>query len=195
MARKKKEIKEKAEIKSTGGIGYQGRVSVKVMNGKKVIASRTSHNTGCAKLWEFICKCISGSFIWNERPCRLALFGLLDSDDKPDNPKFTNDSLISSIIPVQIVSPLQEAVDESGQPIDGKQVVFSFSIPSTYIFGTEIYKLALCPQTITDFTSKDDLDAYYLFKNDEGNWVPFDLEDFRGNFSLVVEWTMVITNK
>lgn len=195
MARKKKEIKEKAEVKSTGGIGYQGRVSVKVMNGKKVIASRTSHNTGCAKLWDFICKCISGSFIRDDRPCRLALFNRVDNDDMPDDPKFTDSSLISSIIPVQMVSPPQETVDENGQPINGKQVVFSFSIPSTYIFGTEIYKLALCPQTIANFTSKDELDAYYLFKNNDGNWDPFSLEGFSGNYSLVVEWIMVFTNK
>jgi hypothetical protein len=47
------------------------------------------------------------------------------------------------------------------------------------------------------FTEQDNPCAYYLFTKDgEGNeWEEQELEDAIGNYSLVIEWAMTVSNK
>ena len=49
------------------------------------------------------------------------------------------------------------------------------------------------------FTENNSACAYYLFTKDGSNstkeWEPQELDDVTGNYSLIIEWTMEVSNK
>ena len=79
MAKKKTKTSENnnqiASGVTTTGIGYQGNLTVKLTNGKKVLSAKTYHNAGTKELFKFICNCLAGNFATSSRPCRIQLYG------------------------------------------------------------------------------------------------------------------------
>jgi len=53
---------EKTEAGAATGLGYSGKVTIRVVKGNKVIATQTNHNSGGSRLFEFFAKCLVGDY-------------------------------------------------------------------------------------------------------------------------------------
>ena len=79
MATKKKTKAEQRLDKDLHAFGeqnisYQGRVSVKIQRGNKIISSKTYHNSGMPSLFKFLANCLAGNISANGRPVKIKLF-------------------------------------------------------------------------------------------------------------------------
>ena len=174
-------------------VSYSGKVTLKIKRGNKVLTSKTFHNSGTNKLFKFIADALAGNFNVDLRPTQIKLFGLQsDPDDLPATPKFTKNCSISTYI---IASP---AVATAPVASGGYAITYHFSIPSSYITGDKIYKMALYPRKVSNIET--DMCAKFLFiKPDETNdtsfvWYPQELAVNIDNYMLLVDWEMKIDN-
>lgn len=67
-------------------ITYEGLVTVKLYNGKKLLSTKTYHNSGSPNLFKFLCQCIAGNYKTADRlrPCMLKLFGFGETPASPN---------------------------------------------------------------------------------------------------------------
>lgn len=56
------------------GINYIGTIKVSVIANNKVYSSHFYHNSGKEPLFQFICNCLKGSLVENQRPKFIGLF-------------------------------------------------------------------------------------------------------------------------
>jgi hypothetical protein len=68
--------------KSKDGLSYSGNITLKLLDGDRVLAEQKYHNTGRQKLFNFFAQCLSGDFegARSARPCRVVLFKLGDGE-------------------------------------------------------------------------------------------------------------------
>ena len=218
MARKKKAKKITADLKAVGlqNIGYQGKVVVKLANSNNVLATKEYHNSGMPNLFKFLALSVAGRVGTNYnvdtlRPVKLKLFYYKAVEtayaQKPDN--FSWDTAWKATVKPIEVSPFihydttpkvsikdNEESSTSTATADDKhyETTFHFSIPFSYISGDAIHMVGIYPNNATN--PDTDVSAYYLFtKNDGKDWDPIVLDDASGNYSIIIEWTMVFTNK
>lgn len=66
-------------------IAYEGLVTVKLYNGKKLISTKTYHNAGGQNLFKFLSQCLAGNYKTAEqlRPCTLKLFNFSEQPVAP----------------------------------------------------------------------------------------------------------------
>lgn len=82
MAKKKTKKASEAEKKvektgdqaSSSNIAYEGKVTVKVLRGSKIVRSSTTHNSGQVRLFYYLCKCLVGTYSQSEAPAYLRMF-------------------------------------------------------------------------------------------------------------------------
>lgn len=93
MATKKKtKVKQKPikDLHASGeqNIGYQGKVSVKIQRGNKIISSKVYHNSGMPNLFKFLANCLAGNISANGKPVKIKLFefpsGLLNKENSDE---------------------------------------------------------------------------------------------------------------
>lgn len=197
MARKRKTKKQVAKAVELSTptekqeLSYQGKVSVKVMHGNKIISTKTFKNKGMPNLFKFISHALAGSFYSEMRPCKIKLFYtqtavegdtpiFAPSDFKWDGDNSTSKQEISPYV-VYDATPIVSYNEES------YETLFRFKIPFTWLFGNEYNIVGL-------FNSKDEICAYYLFTNNN-EWDTQKLTEAAGNYSLIIEWTMSVSNK
>ena len=200
MARKKKTTstveKEKA-TKSGMNVGYQGKLTVKINSGKTTISTKTYHNTGTYKMFKFLCDSLAGYDTAKSRPCQIRLFSATGAEkaELPNTWEY-NDELVSSpfiAVTSTNISP-KSVKDGSGKVItDAAEVTYTFKIPYAFL-SKEIYKAALYSTSVSSL--KDDKFAYFGFITNDATpvWDPIILEDRSGNYSLIIEWTIIISN-
>lgn len=70
----KKNVKETEDQASSSNIAYKGNVTVKVLRGSKVMRSSTTHNSGQARLFYYMCKCLVGTYSQSEAPAYIRMF-------------------------------------------------------------------------------------------------------------------------
>ena len=99
---------------------------------------------------------------------------------------------------VPIINNASATINEE-QPIglnttEFYNVKYSFRIPYAYIDATAasdgIYKAALYSQI---GSGTDGILAWFLF-TDSGSYDPIVSSDWTGNFSIIIEWTMTLSN-
>lgn len=207
MARKKKikqeEIKkELPAVSEKQSLQYQGKICVKTLHGDKVISTKYFKNNGLPNLFKFISHALAGSFYPDMRPCKIKLYYADDGDkdSSPQNFKWVK-TATEEATPKREVSPY---VIYDATPIVNANVAketsysttFRFRIPYHWIFGDKYNVVGL-------FTNNDVACAYYLFTKEQTAedgtitilWDDQELGNPTGNYSLLIEWTMEISNK
>lgn len=195
MARRKKQTQQ--PIKTTSAVGYQGTIKLSVQKNGKTLKSQTFHNTGDAKLFEFLGNCLAGTFDANNRPCRIRLFAKdtatgvenTDSPDTPARPHWCDDCGVSAYVLAHEAAYARVA--------EGGLVTYYFRIPCVYLDSNKakFCKLGLFPNAFTA-NPAESLSAHYLFVNDDKTeYVEQDLEEYAGkNYVLLIEWTLALIN-
>lgn len=199
MARQKKTIKkaatkavEKVAASEIQNIKYQGNVCVKTMHGNKIINTKHFKNAGLPNLFKFISHALAGSFYPELRPCKVKLYRYTNADNEDHKPanfnweESWNKNQLRETSPFVVydATPVVKFINNT------YTTTFRFKIPYHWLFEKQYNVIGL-------FTEQDNYCAYYLFtKNGEGNeWEEQELEEAVGNFSLVIEWTMTVSNK
>lgn len=192
MARKrktKKQVAKAVEVSTTTNtqeLNYQGKVSVKVLHGNKLVSTNSFKNKGMPDLFKFISYALAGSFYPEMRPNKIKLFYVdtnihrSPSDFKWNGDTATEKHEISPYV-VYDATPVTSLVRES------YETTFRFKIPFTWLFGDKYNVVGL-------FNSKDETCAYYLF-TENSEWATQRLTEGTGNYSLIIEWTMSVSNK
>ena len=194
---KKSRVKGQIITQGSQGIGYQGKISIKIMRRNKIVKTLHYHNKGLLQLFKFIGYALAGTPIENLRPCKIKLYTF--QGDKPQLSSFNWKSSFSGksgTIPPEDVSPFiiydttptVKVVPENtlGQ-IDSCDITYHFRIPFSLISSDKIYMVGLYGQN-TYSSNTGEACAYFLYTNDNGtDWEPLDLSDITGNYSLIID--------
>lgn len=178
---------------------YSGNVTIKLYDGERLLRTSKHHNTGCAKLFNFIADCLTGNFSGakSSRPCKVVLFKH-DTDypigsDKDDTVTFQPNSFNEkSRVSTKVFydTTIYPGINEDGS----SSITYHFRIPFLCLVGGErVYKVGLYPNTISDL--RTDICAYYLLAKDEENKQDFEIPTEGGNFTVIIDWTLTIKNK
>lgn len=173
------------------GLQYSGQVKVSIKQGDKLITVNTGKNNGTASLFAFIANCLAGTMIQTSKPARIQLYDL-DESETPNDPQ-TFSSPITGKISYNTTPIVKSGLVDNP---NAASVTYHFLIPYGSINGNEIYKLGLWS---VDTSGEDTPMAYYLFHNNAG-WTPITLNEKTTtnadqNYSLIIEWTLYISNK
>lgn len=201
---KKSKIKGQIITQGSQGIGYQGKISIKIMRRNKVVKTLHYHNKGLLQLFKFIGYALAGTPIENLRPCKIKLYTFQGNAPQLSsfNWKASFNGESGTIIPEDVspfiiydTTPIVKAVPENtlGQ-VDSCEVTYHFRIPFSLISSDKIYLVGLYGQN-TYSSNNGECCAYFLYTNDNGtDWNPLDLSDITGNYSLIIDWTLTIMN-
>lgn len=203
-------------------ISYAGHVCVKVNHGNNTILTKHYHNSGMPNLFKFLCNCLAGEYTDKLRPCKIKLFSYLAGDELPDEEKsklenfnwvtnFSNPSIVDEKLnPYRPVSATPFIVYDTTPVVMYKEdpqtqnkyyeTTFHFRVPFTLLSRNTIYMIGFFPNNAYE-GNEANASAYYLFTeiDDESKkavWKPLVLdESVTGNYSIIIDWTMSITNK
>ena len=196
MAKKKKTITTvlPEEITSTqlDSLAYQGKVKFQILHGDKVISTKTYSNNGLPELFKYLSYALAGVQYSALRPCKVAVFLCSMQDDFSEPTGFNWNTAIEKKALAE-VSPyvVYDATPIVASTTKGSSTTFRFKIPFNWLYRKTFNVLGL-------FTETNAPCAYFLFTEDSNgkkNWAPQSLEDVTGNYSLIIEWTMEISNK
>lgn len=191
--------KNAAEGHNSTALGYTGTLTVRLQHGKNTLSNKTYHNAGTKNLFKFLCSCLAGEFTNSDRPCRIRLFGSNGCDGTPATFSNTAENWSDSLTPI-LLNDTPATIDATAiDGISGTEYYntrFHFRIPFSYVNQSEttkIYKAALFSETSSNYQG---MLAWFLFTTEDGSaFDPIDLVDLSGNFSIVIEWTMTLTNR
>ena len=189
---------EKLAASELQTLSYQGNVCVKTMHGNKVINTKHFKNAGLPNLFKFISHALAGNFYPELRPCKVKLYRYTNADNgsnSPTNFKWdgvggawgTNQLKDVSPFVVYDATPVVK-LETTQQNTQQYTTTFRFKIPYHWLFEQQYNVIGL-------FTEQDTPCAYYLFTDEDDNWATQELEDAVGNYSLVIEWTMAVSNQ
>jgi hypothetical protein len=194
MAKKKKSTIAK-ELASTqvNSLGYQGKVQFQIMHGDKVISTKKYSNNGLPDLFKYICHAIAGTYYTALRPCKVALYYCIEDGQYKKPTDFNWEDAIKNNALIE-VSPyvVYDATPAIVPYNNSYATTFRFKIPFNWLYKKTFNVVGL-------FTENNNPCAYYLCtkENAQGSkdWNAEILDDVTGNYSLIVEWTMVVSNK
>lgn len=200
----------------TQSLNYQGTIKLSIQRGNKTLRTEVYHNSGMPNLFKFLANCLAGLNAEELRPCKIKLFKYpgADARDGMTPTNFTWSGVWQSAYkPVQVSSfvvydaapvvamKLNSEVSEELLANEGNENIldyyhyettYHFRIPSSYISDEIIHMIGLYPNGTVD---NSEVSAYYLLTDDSGKkWKATDLSDESGNFSIVLEWTLEISN-
>lgn len=209
MGRKKKETteqttkvsdqKEKETNKSTSGsIGYQGKINVKVQRGNQTVSNKTYNNNGNTNLFKFLCDCLSGYYQESSRPVKIALFNRGDTDEYPE--QFNTWNFTKS----KLSSPLTIVYSNTPKPETGNNTVsitYDFKIPYIYLTN-DVYKVAIYPFNKDVDSQKSSTgeawswSAAFGFLDEDNKWDPINISNSsKQYYTLLISWTMTLGNQ
>lgn len=194
----------------TQSIGYEGKVTIQLRKGKKIIGKKILHNEGNLPLFQFLASCVKGSYsnVESLRPKFIKIFTignaedelpLYDSFNELVNKETTN--LISLNFPLYSSEP--KIVDDA--PNNKSSVTFKFIIPFTQLSQYEnLNMIALYSQYY--FNTDENASAYIIITKMSGeNEVLGDIIEEIGLtsitnadanlYNLFIEWTMSFKNE
>ena len=173
MSKKKKE-------KKTTDISYAGEITVKILHGKKVVKSKKLHNNGTNLLFNYIARCLSGTYEEAYAPRYLRTF--YTTSEITDLYSFVNNidttNVVSDCIPYGTVVISDDAVE------------FQFLIPSNVLNSNTINVLGMYSKDTLPLndTNVDNPMAYVVL----GSGDEIDIQT--GENALVL-WKMTLANK
>lgn len=193
---KKEEVKqEETVVQGAQTINYQGSISLSINKGKKVLLKKKYHNKGMPNLFKFLANCLAGNYSGNLRPNKIKLFYNPDTSTSPSNWDW-NTAWGDNTTKPKAVSPyiLFDATPVVETKENACQVTLHFRVPFSYISGDKINIVALYQSDASDDQSQ--VAAYYLLTDENNTWDGgIDLSEVSTNYSLIIEWTLIVANK
>lgn len=202
---KKTEAAPASKIAKTqvDSLAYQGNVKFQILHGTKVISTKKYSNSGLPELFKFLGFALAGSYYPSLRPCKIALYDCVITGDYQDPTAFKWDEASSSGA-LEIVSPfvVYDATPVVKATAEGYSTTFRFKVPFNWLYKTTFNTLGL-------FNEDNTACAYYLFTEEETTgttttkkWLQqelgTDVDGVKaiptGDYSIVVEWTLRVSN-
>ena len=199
MARKKKVKQPKQEVVKSNSynLSYQGKIKVQILHGNRVISTKTYTNNGLKPLFKYISHSLAGSHYSDLRPCKIMLYKCTQSEasGRYENPldfnwaEATTNNYLTPASPYVVYDATPVVTEET----DSYATTFRFKIPYYWLYLKSYNVIGL-------YTVAGEACAYYLFVEDDPSrgkiWDTKILnEEDTGNYSLVIEWTMEVSNK
>ena len=175
---------------NTNTLNYSGDITLKILDGDRVISTKEYHNTGTQKLFNFFGSCLRGEFraAKSIRPCRVILFeaGTGEIKDSVPTAEYWNKNTKASTAVYYDSTPVVLDTEDG----DGTTVQYHFRLPFLSLrSGAIITKVGLYPSIYSD--EAGDLCAYYYLDQDSYINVPLR----GGNYTIVIDWKLTIKNK
>lgn len=172
---------------SINNLNYRGTVAVKLLDGDRIIYNSKSHNNGKEPLFKFLSSCLAGDFTGAKdiRPCKIVLFkqDIGEITGTFDRNYWTEQQRVSN--PVYYDSAAVQRFDEEGKCA----VTYHFRVPYlSLIAGETINKVGLYPNLISSDQFATGLCAYNFLD------APITIPNGGGNFTVIIDWTITITN-
>lgn len=177
-------------------LAYQGKVKFQILHGNKVISTKNYSNSGLPDLFKYISYALMGTFYSELRPCKVVLFDckFTATGEKYEKPTSFIWETAYKNNELDEVSPyiVYDATPVTTSAADSCSTTFRFKIPFNWLYKKTFNVIGL-------FTENNSPCAYYLCTTEDssGNkqWAVEELPDITGNYSIIVEWTMEVSNK
>ena len=201
----KKENTEVVKKQDTISVGYSGKVTVTVVDDRKVVSRKVGHNAGGQRLFLFLAQCLCGNYENTKplQPLKIRLFyNKAETKTKTEAARNieawvgsdSNTSIeeASNFIFVNAPSATEEIEDEKGNK-NGYKVIMHFRVPFSFVTRTEINQICLYAQNEND---PKKYSAYYLFTDstDAEKLAPIKVNNQQASYSLIIEWELNISN-
>ena len=199
----KKENPEIVKKQDTISVGYSGKVTVTVVDDRKVVSRKVGHNAGGQSLFQFLAQCLCGNYENTKplQPLKIKLFYNKATDTTAATTNINNwvgsDSNTSieeasNFIFVNAAGATEEIVDEEGNK-NGYKAILHFRVPFSFVTKNEVNQICLYAQNENDDKKYS---AYYLFKDskDEKKLAPIKVNNQQASYNLIIEWELSIAN-
>lgn len=199
----KKENPEIVKKQDTISVGYSGKVTVTVVDDRKVVSRKVGHNAGGQPLFQFLAQCLCGNYENTKplQPLKIRLFynditnvtGATDDVTKAitNINNWVDDDNIkeaSNFIFANVAGTTEEIKTKNGY-----KAILHFRVPFSFVTRDEINQICLYAQ---DESDPKRYSAYYLFKDskDEKKLAPIKVNNQQASYNLIIEWELSISN-
>ena len=204
----KKENPEIVKKQDTISVGYSGKVTVTVVDDRKVVSRKVGHNAGGQPLFLFLAQCLCGNYENTKplQPLKIRLFYNKATDTTAATTNINNwvgsDSNTSieeasNFIFVNAPSATEEIkiTDKQGNLVakNGYKAILHFRVPFSFVTRDEINQICLYAQ---DESDPKRYSAYYLFTDstDVEKLAPIKVNNQQASYNLIIEWELSISN-
>ena len=204
----KKENPEIVKKQDTISVGYSGKVTVTVVDDRKVVSRKVGHNAGGQPLFLFLAQCLCGNYKNTEplQPLKIRLFYNNAEDETRaitninnwvgSEGEFFDITEASNFIFVNAPNTTEEIEieDKKGNTIkNGYKVILHFRVPFSFLTNNEINQICLYAQNEID---PKRYSAYYLFKDsaNKQKLAPIKVDNQQTSYNLIIEWELSISN-
>ena len=208
VIKNKKENTEVVKKQDTISVGYSGKVTVTVVDDRKVISRKVGHNAGGQPLFQFLAQCLCGNYENTKplQPLKIKLFYNKATDTTAATTNISNwvgsDSNTSieeasNFIFVNAPSATEEIkiTDKQGNLVakNGYKAILHFRVPFSFVTRNEINQICLYAQ---DESDPKRYSAYYLFKDSKNKekLAPIKVNNQQASYNLIIEWELSIAN-
>ena len=200
----KKENPEIVKKQDTISVGYSGKVTVTVVDDRKVVSRKVGHNAGGQPLFLFLAQCLCGNYKNTEplQPLKIRLFYNNAEDETRaitninnwvgSEGEFFDITEASNFIFVNAPNTTEEIEDEKGNK-NGYKAILHFRVPFSFLTSAEINQICLYAQNEID---PKRYSAYYLFKDSANTkkLAPIKVDNQQKSYNLIIEWELSISN-
>ena len=208
VIKNKKENTEVVKKQDTISVGYSGKVTVTVVDDRKVVSRKVGHNAGGQPLFLFLAQCLCGNYENTKplQPLKIRLFYNKATDTTAATTNINNwvgsDSNTSieeasNFIFVNAPSATEEIkiTDKQGNLVakNGYKAILHFRVPFSFVTRDEINQICLYAQ---DESDPKRYSAYYLFTDstDVEKLAPIKVNNQQASYNLIIEWELSISN-
>ena len=204
----KKENPEIVKKQDTISVGYPGKVTVTVVDDRKVVSRKVGHNAGGQPLFQFLAQCLCGNYENTKplQPLKIRLFYNKATDTTAATTNINNwvssDSNTSieeasNFIFVNAPGATEEIkiTDKQGNLVakNGYKAILHFRVPFSFVTYNKINQICLYAQNESD---PKIYSAYYLFTDstDVEKLAPIKVNNQQASYNLIIEWELSISN-
>ena len=204
----KKENPEIVKKQDTISVGYSGKVTVTVVDDRKVVSRKVGHNAGGQPLFWFLAQCLCGNYENTKplQPLKIKLFYNKATDTTAATTNInnwvgsgSNTSIeeASNFIFVNAAGATEEIkiTDKQGNLVakNGYKAILHFRVPFSFVTHNEINQICLYAQNESD---PKIYSAYYLFKDSANTkkLAPIKVDNQQTSYNLIIEWELSISN-
>ena len=199
----KKENPEIVKKQDTISVGYSGKVTVTVVDDRKVVSRKVGHNAGGQPLFQFLAQCLCGNYENTKplQPLKIKLFynkatdttaAITNINNWVGSDSNTSIEEASNFIFVNAAGATEEIVDEEGNK-NGYKAILHFRVPFAFVTQNEVNQICLYAQSENDDKKYS---AYYLFKDSKNKekLAPIKVNNQQASYNLIIEWELSIAN-
>ena len=176
----------------TGGLDYEGKITLTLKSNGRTLKARTYKNKGRAPLFKFLGYCLMGSYeeVKQLLPTQIMLLYNTESQGvlKANPTSVEKRSSLRGLA--------QTPVIENDSIAERVTVTYSFEVPRASIYGGAFNQIALYGAGMTELDFKD-FSAYFYLVDDFNEFESHDpdIDDWSATTVLLVDWELSLSNK